>query len=377
MNKGKSLLLAGLSFLMLATPALAEDVIRLGVPGAHTGDLASYGIPTLNAANLVADEYNAKGGINGKKIVVIAQDDQCKPELATNAATKLVSDKVDIVLGHICSGATKAALPIYTSTKLIAMSPSATTPNLTTSGDNPYFFRTIANDNLQARLSASFVLDKLNAKKIAIIHDNGEYGKGFAETNKMLIEKAGKGEIVLFEAVNPDAVDYGATVKKLKREKADVIIFGGYHPTASKLVQQMKRDRVRAPFVAPDGVKDDTFIKMAGKDAEGVFASSPSDTSKLPSFQKAREQHLAKYKSEPGAFFYTAYAAAQALLNAVEKSGGTDPAKIMEVLRSQTVETPAGVIKFDKNGDPIGVGLSMYEVKGGKYVETDNKIIID
>ncbi len=377
MNKGKSLLLAGLSRLMLSSPALAEGEIKLGGPGSHTGALASYGIPTLNAATLVAEEINAKGGINGKKVVVIAQDDQCKPELATNAATKLISDKVDIVLGHICSGATKAALPIYNNTKLVSMSPSATTPSLTVSGDYPYFFRTIANDNVQARLSAAFVNDKLKAKKIAIIHDNGEYGKGFAETNKMLIEKAGKGEVVLFEAVNPDAVDYGATVKKLKREKVDAVIFGGYHPTASKLVQQMKRDRVRAPFIAPDGVKDDTFIKMAGKDSEGVYASSPSDTSKLAIFQKAREQHLAKYKSEPGAFFYTAYAAAQALLNAVEKSGGTDPAKIMEVLRTQTVETPAGTIKFDKHGDPIGVGLSMYQVQNGKYVETDNKITID
>ncbi len=377
MNKGKSLLLAGLSLLMLTTPALAEEVIRLGVPGAHTGDLASYGMPTLNAANLVADEYNAKGGINGKKVVVVAQDDQCKPELATNAATKLISDKVDVVLGHICSGATKAALPIYTNTKIVAMSPSATTPSLTISGDNPYFFRTISNDNVQARLSSVFVTDKLKAKKIAIIHDNGEYGKGYAETNKELIEKSGKGKIVLFEAVNPDGVDYGATVKKLRREKVDVVIFGGYYPTAAKLVQQMKRDRVRVPVVAPDGVKDDNFIKMAAKDAEGVFASTSSDTSSLPIYQKAREQHLAKYKAEPGSFFYTGYAAAQALLNAVEKSGSTDPAKIMEFLRSQTVETPAGVIKFDKNGDPIGVGLSMYEVKDGKFVETDSKIIID
>ncbi len=377
MFKGKSLLMAGVSLLMLASPVLAADVIKLGVPGAHTGDLASYGIPTLNAATLVAEEYNAKGGIMGKQIVVVAQDDQCKPELATNAATKLVSDKVDIVIGHICSGATKAALPIYNSTKIVSMSPSATTPGLTTSGDYPYFFRTISNDNVQARLSSIFVTDKLKAKKIAIIHDNGEYGKGYAETNKELIEKSGKGEIVLFEAVNPDAVDYGATVKKLKREKVDAVIFGGYHPTASKLVQQMKRDRVRVPFIAPDGVKDDTFIKMAGKDAEGVYASTTSDTSKLPSYQRAREQHLAKYKSEPGAFFYTGYAAAQALLNAVEKAGSTDPAKIMEVLRTQTVETPAGVIKFDANGDPVGVGLSMYQVQDGKYVETDSKIIID
>ncbi len=377
MNKGKSLLLAGLAVALLATPAFAAEEIKLGVPGAHSGDLASYGLPTWNAAEILAEEYNAKGGINGKKVVVVAQDDQCKPEMATNAATKLVSDEVDIIVGHICSGATKAALPIYTNAKLVAVSPSATTPGLTTSGENPYFFRTIANDNVQARLSSAFIVDKLNAKKVAIIHDNGEYGKGFADTNKELLEKAGKVEIVLFEAVNPDAVDYSATVRKLRREKADVLIFGGYHPTASKLVQQMARDNVRIPFVAPDGVKDDTFIKMAGQDAEGVYASTSSDTSGLKVYQEAREKHLKKYNAEPGAFFYNAYAAAQVLLNAVEVAKSTDSDKIMEVLRTQRLDTPAGNIMFGKDGDPLGVGLSMFQVQNGKYVETDYKITID
>ncbi len=377
MNKGKSLLLAGLTLALLSTPAFAADVIKLGVPGAHSGDLASYGLPTWNAANILAEEYNAKGGIMGKKIVVVAQDDQCKPEMATNAATKLVSDEVDIIVGHICSGATKAALPIYNNAKIVSMSPSATTPGLTTSKENPYFFRTIANDNVQARLSSAFVTDKLKAKKVAIIHDNGEYGKGFADTNKELLEKAGNVEIVLFEAVNPDAVDYSATVRKLRREKADALIFGGYHPTASKLVQQMARDNVRIPFIAPDGVKDDTFIKMAGKDAEGVFASTSSDTSSLKVYQEAREKHLKKYNAEPGAFFYNAYAAAQVLLNAVEVAGSTDSDKIMEVLRTKRLDTPAGSIMFSEIGDPLGVGLSMYQVKDGKYVETDYKITID
>ncbi len=374
MNKTASLVLAGVSLVMLATPALAADVIKLGVASSLTGDIASYGIPTLNAAEIVAEEINAKGGIDGKKVVVVAQDDQCKPELATNAATKLISDDVDVIIGHICSGATKAALPIYNNTKLVAMSPASTTPSLTTSGENPYFFRTIANGNAQATLSALFVTDTLKAQKIAIIHDNGEYGKGYAEDNKKLIEAAGKGKIVLFDAVNPEAVDYSAVVKKLRRENVDAIIFGGYHPTASKLIQQMRRNRVTAVLVGPDSIKTDTFVTMAGKEAEGVYASSPSDTSSLAIYQKAREQHIKKYNAEPGPFYYNAYAAAQALLNAVDKADSTDAAKLVEILRSVTIETPAGNITFDKNGDPIGVGLSLYQVKDGKYVEPENKI---
>ena len=103
--------------------ATAADTIKLGVAGPHSGDLASYGIPTVKAAELVVKEVNAKGGVLGKQVELVVEDDVCKPEIATNTATKLVSEQVPIVLGHICSGATKAALGIYKASSVIAMTP--------------------------------------------------------------------------------------------------------------------------------------------------------------------------------------------------------------------------------------------------------------
>ena len=105
---------------------MAADTIKLGVAGPHSGDLASYGIPTVKAAELVVKDINAKGGVLGKKVELVVEDDVCKPEVSTNTATKLVGEGVHVVLGHICSGATKAALGIYKDSKIIAMSPSAT-----------------------------------------------------------------------------------------------------------------------------------------------------------------------------------------------------------------------------------------------------------
>ena len=154
MKKGISWLAAALLTTALAAPALAEDTIKIGVQGAHSGDLASYGVPSLNAAKLVIEEANAKGGVLGKKIELVAQDDQCKPELATNAATKLISDGVAAVMGPICSGPTNAALPMFESAKLISISPTATTPALTLEGKHPYFLRTVAHDNAQAELTS-------------------------------------------------------------------------------------------------------------------------------------------------------------------------------------------------------------------------------
>lgn len=361
---------AAVAMLVGATSGAAKaDKIVLAVAGAHSGDLASYGLPSVNAAKLVADMYNAKGGVLGNMVEVVAQDDQCKPELATNVATKLVSDKVTVVLGHICSGATKAALPIYNDGKLVVMSPSATNPPLTQSGDYPNFYRTIAPDDAQAQLGVDFAIKELGAKKIAVIHDKGDYGKGYAEFAKMFIEQSGKAEVVMFEGITPGAVDYSAAIQNIRKARADCVIYGGYHPEASKLVTGMKRKRMTIPFVSDDGVKDDTFIKVAGPDAEGVYASGPRDNSDNPLNQKAVADHKATFGSEPGAFFENAYAAAICLLQAIENAGSTDYDAIRKALVDNKVETPVGNISFDEKGDAIGVGFSMYQVKNGEYVE--------
>ena len=345
----------------------AAETIKIGVAGAHSGDLASYGLPSVNAAKLVVEAVNAKGGIGGRMIELLIEDDQCKPELATNTAAKLVSGNVVAVIGHICSGATKSALGIYKDSKIITVSPSATTPSLTQSGEYPNFLRTIAPDDAQAKLATLFIKDKLGIKTLAVLHDKGDYGKGFAELVKQYAEAEGM-QVVLFEGVNPGAPDYSAVVNKIGNSGAQGVVWGGYHPEASKLVQQMKDKGMDLPFVSDDGVKDQTFIEVAGKYAEGVYATGPMDTSSNPLAIKAAADHKAKFGDEPGAFFLNAYAATLAVVNAIEKAG-TDYDAISKALRSEYVETPLGRISFDERGDVIGFGFSVFQVKGGTYVE--------
>jgi len=345
------------------------DTIKLGVAGPHSGDLASYGIPTIKAAELVVKDINAKGGVLGKQVELIVEDDVCKAEVATNTATKLVGEDVAVVLGHICSGATKAAMGIYKDSKINVMSPSATNPGLTQSGDYPNFYRTIASDDAQARLEVDFALDILGVSKIAVLHAKGDYGKGLAEFAKSFLEADPRAEVVLYEGITPGAVDYSAVVQKIKRKGADAVLFGGYHPEASKIVMQMRKKKMKMPFISDDGVMDDTFIKVAGKYAEGVYATGPKDVSSNPMAIAANDAHKAAYGEDPGASFLNAYSAALALLNAIEKSGGTDYDGIANALRTEYVETPLGKIKFDKIGDATGVGFSMYRVKNGGYVE--------
>jgi len=356
-------------FLPVFSGYALADTINLGVAGAHSGDLASYGLPSVKAAELVVDDINAKGGVLGKKVLIWAEDDACKPELATNTATRLVSKGVHVVMGHICSGATKAALGIYKDMNIVTMSPSATNPDLTQSGNYPNFYRTIASDDAQARLEVDFALNTLKITKIAVIHDKGDYGKGLATFAKKFIEQSGKAKVVLYEGITPGAVDYSAVIRKIKRSKAGAVIFGGYHPEASKLVSGIRKKRMNTIFISDDGVKDDTFIKVAKKYAEGVYATGPKDVSHNPMTIRATKDHQKKYGKDPGAFFLNAYSATLALLNAINKAGSTKYESIRMSLNNDFVDTPLGKIRFDKNGDAEGVGFSMYQVKNGKYVE--------
>lgn len=372
MKKFTKLFIVALAFItVIALTSCGEKeagTIKIGVAGPHSGDLASYGIPTARAAELVAEKINAAGGIDGKMIELIVEDDVCKPEIAANTAAKLIGDGVVAVIGHICSGATKAAMGTYMDSEILAISPSATNPPLTQSGDYPNFFRTIAPDDAQALVEVEFAYAQ-GYKKIAVLHDKGDYGKGFAEFCKIILEEDKKAEIVLYEGITPGAVDYTAIINKIASSGADAIIFGGYHPEASKLITQMKKKDMNLAFLSDDGVKDDTFIKVAGKYAEGVYATGPIDTTTNPIAIEAVAAHEAKYGDAPGAFFLNAYSAALALVNAIDKADATDYESLTTALRSNYVDTPLGSISFDEKGDAIGVGFAIYQVQNGTYVE--------
>ncbi len=345
----------------------AAEPIRMGVAGAHSGDLASYGIPTVKAAELVAKKFNDQGGVLGRQVVLLVEDDQCKTEVAVNVASKLLSENADVVLGHICSGPCKAALKTYETRNVIVMSPSATNTDLTKSDMHPNFFRTIAPDDAQAKTQVDFVLGVLKAKKVAVLHDKGDYGKGLAEFAKGFLEKDPRGELVLFEGITPGAVDYSAIINKVKRSGAEVLLYGGFHPEASKLVQQMRKKKMDTIFISDDGVKDDTFIKVAGEYAEGVYATGPIDTTQNALAKAAIEAHRKAYGSDPGAFFLNAYAAATAMLEGMQKAGTTEFEALSKALRENRFDTPIGRIGFDERGDAIGVGFSVFQVQKGQY----------
>ena len=367
----KSFALVLLAISLFAMPGFAGDTIKLGSGGVISGDLAPYGISAVRGVKMAIEDINAKGGVLGKKLEVLIGDDVCKPEVAVNMATKLVSDGAQMIVGHICSGCTIAANKIYKDAGLIVVSPASTNDDLTLKGEHPNFFRTISYDGAQATLMTAFAKNNLKAKKVALIHDKGDYGKGQMELARKNFEALGGVEIVLFEGVTTGAVDYAAIVLKIKRSKADLTMWGGYHSDASKIIGMLKKKRVKTKFFGGDGIIGANFVSLAGEYSDGVYATGPNDTSSNPLYIEIFAKHQKLYGEAPGTFFYNGYACVQALANAANKAGSLDYDKMRAALFANKIDSPLGSIGFDKRGDVVGAGFSVYQVQNGKYVQVN------
>ncbi|UQZ89036.1 branched chain amino acid ABC transporter substrate-binding protein [Deltaproteobacteria bacterium Smac51] len=349
-----------------------KETIKIGFGGALLGNLASYGLSGFYGVEYAVLKTNAEGGLLGKQIEIVREDDGCDPALASSAATKLMGSGLTVVVGHTCSGATRSALSVY-GDNVLAISPSATEVSLTEDGKSPYFFRTTPRDDAQSSLWIKLLKNK-DFKKVAVLHDKGDYGKALADLAKAEIDadKDSGIEIVLFEGVTSGQVSYDSIISKVKNSGADAVLWGGYYNDASKLAIQMRNKKVDTVIIGADGLYDDRYVKMAGEAAEGSYATGQVDLSQNPMAVAAVEDHKKRHAEDTGTYFLYSAGATQALLAAIEKTGNTtDLATIKKHLQEDTVETAMGPIRFDEKGDVIGAGFKMYEIKGGKFVEVE------
>jgi branched-chain amino acid transport system substrate-binding protein len=370
----RKLLLLPLLILALALPssfAFAQETLKIGFGGALIGNLATYGLSNLYGIEYALHDINSKGGVLGRQVELVKEDDSCLPDMASTAATKLASQGLKFVLGHTCSGPTKSALSVY-GNNVIVISSSATDVPLTASGEYPYFFRTTPRDDLQSMIILELI-EKKGFKKIAILHDKSDYGVTLAKYTQAGIDARPKEDgvsVVLFEGITSGQVSFDAVVSKVKNSGADALVWGGYYNDGSKLAINLKDRDVEVVIIGADGLNDDRFINIGGLAAEGAYATVQAKPADSEEAKAAVEFHKKNHTEEIGSYFFYAAGAAQALFSAIEKTGNaTDLAAIKKHLTEDTVNTVMGPVRFDSNGDIIGAKFSVYQVQNGKFVE--------
>ena len=360
-----------------AGAARGKDTIKIGLAGPFSGFAASFGEQLWQGGKLAVKHINAKGGINGHKVELIKADDACEPKQAVAVANKLtVKDKVDAVIGHFCSSSTMPASTIYAENNVLMITPASTNPKITTRKLKTVF-RTCGRDDQQGVVAAEFIVKRLKAKRVAIVHDKDTYGRGFADEVKKNLKNRGL-KVVMYEGLTRGEKDFNALVTKIKSLKADTVFFGGVHSEAGPLVRQMRQQGLKAHFVSGDGIVSDEMVVTAGgkKFVKGIYMTY----SREPRNQPAGKKIVAEYRKmgfEPEGYTLYTYAAVQAVAAAMKatlgKSERPNGMKMAKWLKRNTVKTVLGPRSWDKNGDLTVVDYVVYkwtfEGKNRKYRE--------
>ena len=345
-----------------------EVTVRIGQVSPLTGPQAHLGKDNDNGARLALDEINATGvTLGGKKVkfVLVSEDDQADPRIATIVADKLIDRRVAGVIGHLNSGTSIPASKRYHEAGIPQISPSATAIAYTAQGFNTTY-RVMTNDLQQGRVLGEYAVKKLGTQRIAIIDDRTAYGQGLADEVEKAAKAAG-GTIVAREFTTDRSTDFLAILTSIKARKPDLVFYGGMDAQGAPMVKQLHSLGIKAKFLGGDGVQTFEFLKLAAVDAEGVTASSPGlPLDSMPGGKEFREKFTAKYGVIQNYAPY-AYDAAMTLVEAMKKADSAEPAKYLAELPRIQRAGVTGPIGFDERGDIRGGAITLYQVKNGKW----------
>ncbi|MET3132485.1 branched-chain amino acid transport system substrate-binding protein [Oxalobacteraceae bacterium GrIS 1.11] len=364
--------------LAVAASAGAQEVVKIGHVGPISGPVAHLGKDNENGARMAIDDLNAQGfKINGKlvKFTLLAEDDGGDPKQGTAAAQKLVDAKVNGVIGHLNSGTTVPASKIYFDAGIPQISPSATTPQYTRQKFNTAF-RVVANDNKLGGTLGRYAVDKLQAKKIAVIDDRTAYGQGVAEEFVKGAKAKFPGvQIVSKDFTSANATDFNAILTNIKGKNPDLIFFGGIDAVGGPMMRQIKALGIKAKFMGGDGICTESMPRLAGDGiGEGLLTCAEAG-GVMGDHQKAMDDFVLRYKKKYNLDVqiyapYT-YDAVMTMATAMQNAKSADPAKYLPELAKLRYQGITGVIAFDANGDIKDGALTLYTFKGGKKTKID------
>ncbi|MBM3322334.1 ABC transporter substrate-binding protein [candidate division WOR-3 bacterium] len=354
-----------------------SGAIKVGLVVPLTGDVKTFGESARNGAMLAFDELNAGGGINGRKLQVVATDDKNDPTEAANAGAKLIDmDQVVAVVGSVSSKCSSPLSDKCQASRIPMISPTSTNPKVTVDEQGrrkDYVFRACFIDPFQGTVGARFALDSLKAKTAAVMYDVGnDYSKGLADYFKAAFEKGG-GRVLAFESYAKDDVDYSALLTKVRQSNPDVLFIPDYYNKVGLIARQARQLGLKSVLLGGDGWDSPDMVKIAG-DAifGGYFTNHYSPDDPRSEVQEWVHKYEAKHGQRPDALATLGYDAALLLIEALKKSPNARPDEIKAALQGiKDFPCVSGRITFDEWGNPIkSAAVLVYAADGQQYVTT-------
>src|SRR5438093_5194207 len=349
-----------------------SNEIVIGEFGSLTGTTATFGISTKNGIDMAIDAMNKSGGLLGKQVRVIVEDDQGKPEEAQTVVTKLINkDQVIAVLGEVASSRTMAAAPVAQQNGIPLISPSSTNPKVTQIGDS--IFRVCFIDPFQGFVMAKFATNTLKVKNVAVLRDiKNDYSVGLAEVFVDNFKKMG-GNIVANESYSEGDTDFSAQLTSIKSKNPEAVFMPGYYTEVGLVVRQARKLGLNIPFMGGDGWDSPKLIEIGGEALNGSYYSNHIAVSDPnPIIQKFVSEYRTRYGATPDALAGLGFDAASVLFDAIKRANSTDGAKVRDAIAStKDFDGITGKITIDKDRNAVKPAVVL-EVKDGKlqFVET-------
>lgn len=350
-------------------PRPAATVVKLGFAAPLTGPQAHYGADMRNGVILAVEEANGAGIALGGVPVhfeLLAEDDEADPAKSTVVAQKLVDAGIRGMLGHFNSGTSIPAARIYAEAGIPQLA-MATAPGYTAAGHRTSF-RMMTNDVQQGGVMGRFAVEKLGARRIAVVDDRTAYGQGLA-TEFETAAKAAGAEIVRREYSSDRATDFAALLTGVKKSGAELLFFGGADTQAAPMAKQMRQLGVKARLVAGEMVRSQKFLDVAGAAAEGTVASIAGlPLERMPGGPGYAARYEKRFASKVEVYSPYAYDGTWTLIEAMKRAGSADPAAVLpELVRTDRAGVTAPHIAYDARGDLRASPVTAWVVKDGQW----------
>jgi branched-chain amino acid transport system substrate-binding protein len=364
------LLLAGCATQQAKAPANPNEIV-IGAAGPMEGGLAAFGEQIRLGAQAAVLDINAKGGVLGKQLRLVLEDDGCKPEKGVTAADDLVEQGAVFVVGHFCSSASIPASKVYSEAGVLQITPASTNNALTEQGIATVL-RVTNRDDAQGIFAGSWLAKNYAGKNLAVIDNEQPYGRDVAAQVANTAEANGL-KPALMGSFRKGTTDFSDLIARLKAAKIDVVFVGGYHDEVGPFVKQARAQGFTGAFASDDALNTLEFPKFAGSAADGLRFADARIKTDLPSARevvgkfRGGEYPLNPRRYEPEGYTLNAYAAVQVFAAAAAGAGSTDARKMADWLKANNVPTVIGDLSWDAKGDLKDLYYAWYVWRGGEY----------
>ena len=319
-------------FLPAALFSQTQKPIRIGVFADLTGATSSFGIATRNGIVLAADEINAAGGIDGRKLELFIEDDQGRPEMAKTVVQKLIDvDKVEVILGEVASTNSLAAAPVAQEARIPMITPASTNPKVTEVGN--FIFRTCFIDPLQGESMAKFAYHTLKLRRVAIFGDaNSDYSKRLQNSFGETFTKLG-GKIVAKESYAQFNDDFKSQLVKIRRSKPDAIYLPGYYGQTGQIAKLARQMKMQMPLLGGDGWDSPELWKLGGAALDNAYITNHyADDNPAANVQEFVTKYQSKFNDQADSLAALAYDSVYVLADAIRRAKTTDPVALRDAI---------------------------------------------